>query len=212
MAVYQTYINAMNERIRTQFANSNPFDFKHISPLKSIDEFHDVGPSVVIASPSSLQSGLSRQLFDKWCAEKKNACVIPGYVVEVGQDSENHLSLQWTADPIGDMVSDSIVALVLNASREMPKVVVETETVKDEAEEQKKTEKIVHALLLNLFGNVKYGEDGRLVISVDDNVAYLDKQKGEVESENEALKERVRLAFKRIQTAVKPIPVSGTGS
>nr|GFA42178.1 hypothetical protein [Tanacetum cinerariifolium] len=78
-----------------------------------------------------------------------------------------------------------------------------------EAEEQKKTEKIVHALLLNLFGNVKYGEDGRLVISVDDNVAYLDKQKGEVESESEALKERVRLAFKRIQTAVKPIPVSG---
>nr|GEY59171.1 hypothetical protein [Tanacetum cinerariifolium] len=75
--------------------------------------------------------------------------------VTVRQDSENHLSLQWTADPIGDMVSDSIVALVLNASREMPKV------------------------------------------------------KGEVESESEALKERVRLAFKRIQTAVKPIPVSG---
>ncbi|PWA93038.1 Beta-Casp domain-containing protein [Artemisia annua] len=406
MAVYQTYINSMNERIRTQFANSNPFDFKHISPLKSIDEFNDVGPSVVMASPGSLQSGLSRQLFDKWCAEKKNACVIPGYVIEgtlakmiinepkevtlmnglsaplnmsvhyisfsahadcaqttnfleelmppniilvhgeanemgrlkqklvtcfaernpkistpkncqsvemkfnsvkmaktigklaeqtpengenvsgllvrkgfsyqiiapddlhvfsqlstanvtqritipysgafgvikhrlkqiyesvesstdeesgaptlrvheqvtVRQDSENHLSLQWTADPIGDMVSDSIVALVLNASREMPKVVVETETEKDDAEEQKKTEKIVHALLLNLFGNVKYGEDGRLVISVDDNVAYLDKQKGEVESENEALKERVKLAFKRIQTAVKPIPASGTGS
>lgn len=406
MAVYQTYINAMNERIRNQFANSNPFDFKHISPLKSIDEFNDVGPSVVMASPGSLQSGLSRQLFDKWCAEKKNACVIPGYVIEgtlaktiinepkevtlmngltaplnmqvhyisfsahadcaqtttfleelmppniilvhgeanemgrlkqklvsffadrntklytpkncqsvempfnvekmaktigrlaeripedgehvsgllvkkgfsyqiiapddlhvfsqlstanvtqritipysgafgvikhrlkqiyesvesstdeesevptlrvhervtVRQDSENHLSLQWTADPISDMVSDSVVALVLNASREMPKVVVETEPVKDEAEEQKKTEKIVHALLLNLFGNVKYGEDGRLVISVDDNVAYLDKQKGEVESENEGLKERVKVAFRRIQTAVKPIPVSADGS
>lgn len=405
MAVYQTYINAMNERIRNQFANSNPFDFKHISPLKSIEEFNDIGPSVVMASPGSLQSGLSRQLFDKWCAEKKNACVIPGYVIEgtlaktiinepkevtlmngltaplnmqvhyisfsahadcaqtttfleelmppniilvhgeanemgrlkqklvtyfadrntklytpkncqsvempfnvekmaktigklaeqtpengesvsgllvrkgfsyqiiapddlhvfsqlstanvtqritipysgafgvikhrlkqiydsvesstdeesgvltlrvhervtVRQDSENHLSLQWTADPISDMVSDSIVALVLNTSREMPKVVVETEPEKDEAEEKKKTEKIVHALLLNLFGNVKYGEDGRLVISVDENVAYLDKQKGEVESENEGLKERVKVAFRRIQTAVKPIPVSGTG-
>ena len=33
MAVYQTYINFMNERICNQFANSNPFDFKHISPL-----------------------------------------------------------------------------------------------------------------------------------------------------------------------------------
>ncbi|KVI11034.1 cleavage and polyadenylation specificity factor subunit 3-I [Cynara cardunculus var. scolymus] len=402
MAVYQTYINAMNERIRTQFANSNPFDFKHISPLKSIEEFNDVGPSVVMASPGSLQSGLSRQLFDKWCGEKKNACVIPGYVVEgtlaktiinepkevtlmngltaplniqvhyisfsahadyaqtstfleelmppniilvhgeanemgrlkqklvtffadrntkiitpkncqsvemhfnsekmaktigklaertpeegesvsgllvrkgfsyqiiapddlhvfsqlstanvtqritipysgafgvikhrlkqiyesvesstddesgvptlrvheqvtVKQDSENHLSLHWQADPISDMVSDSIVALVLNASREMPKVVVETEPVKDEAEEKKKVEKIVHALLVSLFGNVKYGEDGRLVISVDDNVAYLDKLNGEVESENEGLKERVKVAFRRIQTAVKPIPAS----
>lgn len=402
MAVYQTYINAMNERIRTQFANSNPFDFKHISPLKSIEEFNDVGPSVVMASPGSLQSGLSRQLFDKWCGEKKNACVIPGYVIEgtlaktiinepkevtlmngltaplniqvhyisfsahadyaqtstfleelmppniilvhgeanemgrlkqklvtffadrntkiitpkncqsvemhfnsekmaktigklaertpeegesvsgllvrkgfsyqiiapddlhvfsqlstanvtqritipysgafgvikhrlkqiyesvesstddesgvpslrvheqvtVKQESENHLSLHWTADPISDMVSDSIVALVLNASREMPKVVVETEPVKDEAEEKKKVEKIVHALLVSLFGNVKYGEDGRLVISVDDNVAYLDKLNGEVESENEGLKERVKVAFRRIQTAVKPIPAS----
>uniref|UniRef100_A0A6V7QXI2 Cleavage and polyadenylation specificity factor subunit 3-I n=1 Tax=Ananas comosus var. bracteatus TaxID=296719 RepID=A0A6V7QXI2_ANACO len=82
MAVYQTYINSMNERIRNQFAKSNPFDFKHISPLKSIENFNDVGPSVVMASPGSLQSGLSRQLFDKWCSDKKNACVLPGYVVE----------------------------------------------------------------------------------------------------------------------------------
>ena len=82
MAVYQTYINSINERIRNQFANSNPLDFKHISPLKSIENFNDVCPSVVMASPSGLQSGLSRQLFEMWCSEKKNACVIPGYVVE----------------------------------------------------------------------------------------------------------------------------------
>lgn len=413
MAVYQTYINSMNERIRTQFANSNPFDFKHISPLKSIEEFNDVGPSVVMASPGSLQSGLSRQLFDKWCAEKKNACVIPGYVVEgtlakmiinepkevtlmngltaplnmqvhyisfsahadcaqtttfleelmppniilvhgeanemgrlkqklvsffvdrnikiftpkncqavemqfnsekmaktigrlgerepesgenvsgvlvrkgfsyqiiapddlhvfsqlstanitqritipysgafgvikhrlkqiyesvsesviptesesvipseselgipalvvhgkvtVRRESERHLAVEWVADPIGDMVSDSVVALVLNAGREMVKVVVEAEEVVDEVEEGRKREKIVHALLLSLFGNVKYGDDGRLVVRVDENVAYLDKKNGEVESENEGLKERVKVAFRRIQTAVKPIPVS----
>jgi cleavage and polyadenylation specificity factor subunit 3 len=35
-----------------------------------------------MASPGGLQSGLSRQFFDKWCTDKKNACVIPGYVVE----------------------------------------------------------------------------------------------------------------------------------
>ncbi|KAK2966069.1 hypothetical protein RJ640_025565 [Escallonia rubra] len=404
MAVYQTYINAMNERIRNQFANSNPFDFKHISPLKSIDNFGDVGPSVVMASPGGLQSGLSRQLFDKWCFDKRNACVIPGYVVEgtlaktiinepkevtlmngltaplnmqvhyisfsahadyaqtstflkelmppniilvhgaanemgrlkqklislfadgntkiitpkncqsvemyfnsekmaktigklaektpevgenvssllvkkgfsyqilapddlhvfsqlstanvtqritipysgafgvikhrlkqiyesvesstdeepgvptlrvhdrvtVKQESENHISLHWAADPISDMVSDSIVALILNAGREMPKVVVESEPVVDEAEEEKKAGKIIHALLVSIFGDVKLGENGKLVISVDGKVAQLDKQSGEVESANEGLKERVKTAFRRIQDAVRPIPLSAS--
>jgi cleavage and polyadenylation specificity factor subunit 3 len=82
MAVYQTYINAMNERIQKQFEVSNPFDFKHIQALKSVDEFEDIGPVVVMASPGGLQSGLSRQLFDRWCQDKRNVCVIPGYVVE----------------------------------------------------------------------------------------------------------------------------------
>ncbi|KAL6312014.1 hypothetical protein AAG906_017699 [Vitis piasezkii] len=390
MAVYQTYINSMNERIRNQFANSNPFDFKHISPLKSIENFNDVGPSVVMASPGGLQSGLSRQLFDMWCSDKKNACVIPGYVVggtlaktiinepkevtlmngltaplnmqvhyisfsahadfaqtstflkelmppniilvhgeanemgrlkqklitqfadcntkiispkncqsvemyfnsekmaktigrlaektpEVGEtvsgllvkkgftyqimapddlhvfsqlstenvtqrllfltlvplsveslpdeesevpafrvhervtvkhDSEKHISLHWTSDPISDMVSDSIVALVLNISRKIPKVVVESEAIKTEEENGKKAEKVIHALLVSLFGDVKLEGNGNLVISVDGNVVHLDKQSGNVESENEGLKERVRVAFQRIQNAVKPIPPS----
>ncbi|XP_034702642.1 cleavage and polyadenylation specificity factor subunit 3-I-like isoform X3 [Vitis riparia] len=402
MAVYQTYINSMNERIRNQFANSNPFDFKHISPLKSIENFNDVGPSVVMASPGGLQSGLSRQLFDMWCSDKKNACVLPGYVVggtlaktiinepkevtlmngltaplnmqvhyisfsahadfaqtstflkelmppniilvhgeanemgrlkqklitqfadcntkiispkncqsvemyfnsekmaktigrlaektpEVGEtvsgllvkkgftyqimapddlhvfsqlstanvtqritipytgafgvikhrlkqiyesveslpdeesevpafqvhervtvkhESEKHISLHWTSDPISDMVSDSIVALVLNISLEIPRVVVESEAIKTEEENGKKAEKVIHALLVSLFGDVKLGGNGNLVISVDGNVAHLDKQSGNVESENEGLKERVRVAFQRIQNAVKPIPAS----
>ena len=36
MAVYQTYINAMNDKIRRQIAINNPFIFKHISSLKVI--------------------------------------------------------------------------------------------------------------------------------------------------------------------------------
>ncbi|KAH9685337.1 cleavage and polyadenylation specificity factor subunit 3-I [Citrus sinensis] len=390
MAVYQTYILSMNERIRNQFANSNPFKFKHISPLNSIDDLSDVGPSVVMASPGGLQSGLSRQLFDIWCSDKKNACVIPGYLVEgtlaktiisepkevhyisfsahadyaqtstflkelmppniilvhgeshemgrlktklmteladcntkiitpkncqsvemyfnsekmaktigrlaekmpeVGetvsgilvktgftyqimapddlhifsqlsttnitqritipysgafgvikyrleqiyesvesstdeesgvptlrvhdrvtlkQDSEKHISMHWTSDPISDMVSDSIVALVLNINREVPKVVVESEAIKSEEESGKKAEKVIHALLVSLFGDVKLGDNGKLVINVDGNVAHLDKQSGDVESENEGLKEKVKAAFKRIQSAVKPIPLAAS--
>ncbi|CAH2041950.1 unnamed protein product, partial [Iphiclides podalirius] len=34
MAVYQTYVNAMNDRIRRQIAVNNPFIFRHISNLK----------------------------------------------------------------------------------------------------------------------------------------------------------------------------------
>ena len=34
MAVYQTYSNAMNEKIQKQWNISNPFQFRHISNLK----------------------------------------------------------------------------------------------------------------------------------------------------------------------------------
>lgn len=82
LRVYQTYINMMNDRIRKQIAISNPFQFEHISNLKSLEDFDDSGPSVVMASPGMLQSGVSRQLFERWCSDKRNACIIPGYVVE----------------------------------------------------------------------------------------------------------------------------------
>ncbi|KAL0914225.1 hypothetical protein M5K25_017738 [Dendrobium thyrsiflorum] len=400
MAVYQTYINAMNERIRNQFANSNPFDFKHISPLKSIENFDDVGPSVVMASPSGLQSGLSRQLFDRWCTDKKNACVIPGYVVEgtlaktiinepkevtlingltaplnmqvyyisfsahadfaqtstflkelmppniilvhgeanemarlkqklitqfadqntkiispkncqsvemyfssekmaktigrlaertpevgdtisgllvkkgftyqimasedlhifsqlstanitqrisvpyngafgvikhrlnqiyesvvspqeetdvptlivhervtIRHESESFVSMQWSSDPISDMVSDSVVALILNINREGPKVMPVVEN-KTEEETERMAQKVTFALLVSLFGDVKVGEEGKLVVTVDSDVARLNVKNGEVECENEALKDRVKTAFRRIQSAVRPIPLS----
>lgn len=82
MAVYQTYINAMNDKIRRQIAINNPFVFKHISNLKSIDHFEDVGPCVVMASPGMMQSGLSRELFESWCTDPKNGVIIAGYCVE----------------------------------------------------------------------------------------------------------------------------------
>ncbi|XP_026469038.1 cleavage and polyadenylation specificity factor 73 [Ctenocephalides felis] len=82
MAVYQTYINAMNDRIRRQIAVNNPFVFKHISNLKGIDHFEDVGPCVVMASPGMMQSGLSRELFEYWCTDSKNGVIIAGYCVE----------------------------------------------------------------------------------------------------------------------------------
>ena len=47
-----------------------------------MDHFDDIGPSVVMASPGMMQSGLSRELFENWCTDKRNGCIIAGYCVE----------------------------------------------------------------------------------------------------------------------------------
>ena len=56
--------------------------------------------------------------------------------------------MHWRSDPITDMVSDSVLALVLNISRDIPKVVVESEeATKTEEENIKKAEKVIRSLL-----------------------------------------------------------------
>ncbi|XP_065321633.1 cleavage and polyadenylation specificity factor subunit 3-like isoform X2 [Gordionus sp. m RMFG-2023] len=85
MNIFQTYINSMNEKIRKQIAHSprdNPFAFKHIKYLKSLENFEDLGPCVVLASPGMLQNGISRELFESWCSDHKNGTIIAGYCVE----------------------------------------------------------------------------------------------------------------------------------
>lgn len=82
MSVYQTHVNAMNDKIKRQISIKNPFVFKHILDLKSIDNFDDCGPCVVLATPGMMQSGLSRELFENWCENPKNTCLIAGYCCE----------------------------------------------------------------------------------------------------------------------------------
>ncbi|KAI5188701.1 cleavage and polyadenylation specificity factor subunit 3 [Nematocida sp. AWRm77] len=82
MAVYQTYLNMMNDRIQEIAEVSNPFHFKHVHSIKNIEAYEERGPCVVMASPGMLQNGLSRELFEMWCGDKKNGCIIPGYSVE----------------------------------------------------------------------------------------------------------------------------------
>ena len=79
MKQYQQSVNDMNESIRNR---PNPFKFQHISYLKSINQFDDSGPSVVLATPGMLQNGLSRDLFEAWCQDSKNGLIIAGYTVE----------------------------------------------------------------------------------------------------------------------------------
>ena len=60
----------------------NPFKFQHITRLKKLDSFDDVGACVVVASPGMLQSGPSRELFEKWCSSHLNGVVFTGYAVK----------------------------------------------------------------------------------------------------------------------------------
>ncbi|GAO51751.1 mRNA cleavage and polyadenylation specificity factor complex subunit Ysh1 [Saitoella complicata NRRL Y-17804] len=89
MAVYQTYINMMNDNIRRKFREGqekgegrNPFIFKHIQSLRSLERFEDVGPCVMLASPGMLQNGVSRELLERWCPDPRNSLLVTGYSVE----------------------------------------------------------------------------------------------------------------------------------
>ncbi|KAI5173017.1 cleavage and polyadenylation specificity factor subunit 3 [Pancytospora epiphaga] len=81
MTVYQTYVNMMNERIQRISLKRNPFEFSYVQSLRDMQAFKDDQPCVMMASPGMLQSGVSRELFERWCSDPRNGVVIPGYCV-----------------------------------------------------------------------------------------------------------------------------------
>ena len=95
MIVYQTYVSAMNDNIKRVFRErmaeaeqagstekGGPWDFRFIRSLKNLERFDDVGGCVVLASPGMLQSGVSRELLERWAPNDRNGVVITGYSVE----------------------------------------------------------------------------------------------------------------------------------
>jgi cleavage and polyadenylation specificity factor subunit 3 len=82
--IFKTYINMTGDYVKKKFYNEgiNAFNFKHILCVKTIDYLDDNKPAVVFASPGMLQSGLSRNLFEKWCENSNNGIVITGYCVD----------------------------------------------------------------------------------------------------------------------------------
>ncbi|KAF2231385.1 endoribonuclease YSH1 [Viridothelium virens] len=96
MVVYQTYIHSMNDNINRLFQErmkeakdqgdisgaAGPWDFRYIRSLRSLDRFEDIGPCVMLASPGMLQSGVSRELLERWAPDQRNGVIITGYSVE----------------------------------------------------------------------------------------------------------------------------------
>ena len=52
--------------------------------MKSLDGINvqNIPPSVVMASPGMMQSGLSREIFEKWCHDSRNGVIVTGYCIE----------------------------------------------------------------------------------------------------------------------------------
>lgn len=61
---------------------ANPFKFKHVKQLARPRELEGAGACVVMATPSMLQSGLSRELFEAWCSDARNAVIIADFAVQ----------------------------------------------------------------------------------------------------------------------------------
>ncbi|EJW01455.1 hypothetical protein EDEG_00447 [Edhazardia aedis USNM 41457] len=80
------YASALARRcigIYQQYSQSDKnvdFKFKYIRNINTFDDRNL--PCVVMASPGMLQSGLSRDLFEKWCEDKRNGVIIAGYCVQ----------------------------------------------------------------------------------------------------------------------------------
>ncbi|EGD72150.1 cleavage and polyadenylation specificity factor subunit 3 [Salpingoeca rosetta] len=84
MAVYKTYVNVMKESIQKTISINNPFNFRHVSYIRNLHQFdgeYGGGPCVMLASPGMLQSGLSREIFERWASNKANCVLLAGYVV-----------------------------------------------------------------------------------------------------------------------------------
>ena len=81
LRVYQTFINMMNDHVRTMMDMGNPFHLSHVKNMMRTD-FDAMGACVVMASPGFLQDGVSRHLFERWCDDERNGVIIAGYSVE----------------------------------------------------------------------------------------------------------------------------------
>lgn len=66
----------------------NPFKFRHVQTLKNPAHFiaDYSGPCVIMATPSGLQSGASRDFFEAWCEDARNSCIICDFAVQVGSE------------------------------------------------------------------------------------------------------------------------------
>jgi len=147
------------------------------------------------------------------------AITVGGKVVVMHQSAE-HVVMEWESDPMSDMIADSIVAVVLqleeNPGTGLVKVKPEPGTEGKAGEGGAEVNprvvdvRAINALLRAIFGDVSLEEgegvgEGKLTVTLDGKVAVVDAKSRQVDCEDEGLGEQVRVALRRIETAMLPI-------
>jgi Cft2 family RNA processing exonuclease len=70
----------MNDHIRSRQLEQ-PFSFKHIKPYPNSRQ-EVKGPCVVMATPGTLEGGLSGRLMAQWCSSGRNGVILTGFLPE----------------------------------------------------------------------------------------------------------------------------------
>ena len=124
MKIYGSYLSSMNDNIKRLFQERmaeaeqsgvtdriGPWDFRHIRALQNLERFDDSRSCVVLASPGMLQSGVSRELLERWAPNERNGIIMTGYSVEGTMGKQ----ILKEPDSIPAIMSNRTAALSRNA-------------------------------------------------------------------------------------------------
>lgn len=129
-------------------------------------------------------------------------------VVKVRHESDELLVMEWTSDPIADMVADSVVALVLQLDAGPSESLALVGRAREGGVSEKDDMRLRRKLLRDLFGTVDLDEEAKVLkVTMDGVGATYDYASKKVECEDEQMAERIRTAFRRIDAAVYPLRI-----
>jgi len=138
-----------------------------------------------------------KQMYDSIEEETKNEKPsLKIYDVEVVYNVPNHLVIEWTSNPVSDMIADSIVAGVLQLESN-PTI---TTTLSKNSEESSRLNALLN-LLRQQFSDAELDINSKnIVITLDGSSAIYNVQTKEVECRNAALKQQIEKVTKRMDS------------
>lgn len=150
--------------------------------------------------------------------------VLIGERITVSQEFPDRVVLQWSSDPVADMIADSVVAVILQlegAQTGPPLLTPKKEEGASSREEdgeggvtgarlsQEEERRSVCDLLTEMFGEVESGEDVSVPVKVkiDQVEALVSLPSGTVECKDTNVKGLVKDAVARLLSTLRPISI-----